>query len=141
MSYNWASLNILPDGNLEISLSEKDRSEIDWEDLYRNGSDAALWELLEGEMGNGWAEVRPEWIGALTEAPTITNDIEYEMDTHEPHPKMAVTIADALRAYSEVLVKDAATYAKHAAHTSLAEETKQRAEKLVKLADAIMDAF
>jgi hypothetical protein len=56
-------------------------------------------------------------------------------------PKMAVTIADALRDYGKQLMKDAETYAKQAGHLRLEMETRQRADKLEKLADAIMDAF
>ncbi len=40
----------------------------------RLGTDQALGELLEDLMGNGWDWVRPEDIGALTEAPMISLD-------------------------------------------------------------------
>ncbi|MGI9061916.1 MAG: hypothetical protein ACR2H5_25460 [Ktedonobacteraceae bacterium] len=29
-------------------------------------------------MGNGWSWVRPEDIGALTDAPILSDDIEYD---------------------------------------------------------------
>jgi hypothetical protein len=38
--------------------------------------DDAFWAMIEDHLGNGWDVVRPEEIGAMTDALLITNDIE-----------------------------------------------------------------
>lgn len=64
---------ILPNGNLEITLdSTDDREEIaEWRGVE-------WWEMFGafglGLQGNGWTSVEPEWIGALTDAPIVTDD-------------------------------------------------------------------
>lgn len=36
--------------------------------------DRGMWEMLEDWCCNGWMRVEPEWIGALTAAPILTED-------------------------------------------------------------------
>ena len=41
-------------------------------------ADSKLGEVIEWQLGNGWSWVRPEDIGALTDAPILSDDIEYD---------------------------------------------------------------
>ncbi len=41
-------------------------------------ADSKLSEVIEWQLGNGWSWVRPEEIGALTDAPILSDDIEYD---------------------------------------------------------------
>ena len=41
-------------------------------------ADSKLGEMIEWQLGNGWSWVRPEDIGALTDAPILSDDIEYD---------------------------------------------------------------
>ena len=41
-------------------------------------ADSKLGEVIEWQPGNGWSWVRPEEIGALTDAPILSDDIEYD---------------------------------------------------------------
>ncbi len=40
-------------------------------------ADSKLGEVIEWQLGNGWSWVRPEENGALTDAPILSDDIEY----------------------------------------------------------------
>lgn len=44
------------------------------------GSNDRLWDLLEDFLCSGWDWIRPEQIGALTDAPIISNDAQYNDD-------------------------------------------------------------
>ncbi len=46
---------------------------------------SALYELLEDFLCNGWGIISPEDIGALTDAPIITNEIDRDDDGHIIH--------------------------------------------------------
>ena len=41
-------------------------------------ADSKLGEVIEWQLGNGWSWVRPEDIGALTDAPILSDDIAYD---------------------------------------------------------------
>lgn len=62
---------ILPNGNLEFSLEPGD----DKEEILSWPESEADFRLLEAcnLIGNGWDPVAPEWIGALTSAPIISD--------------------------------------------------------------------
>jgi hypothetical protein len=72
---------ILDNGNLKISVDGTDDIE-SLNDMYDQlGEELFLAELLEktGWRQNGQLyEVMPEWIGALTDAPIITDRLEYD---------------------------------------------------------------
>lgn len=71
-------ITILPNGNLEIKLEDSD----DRDDIEgMRGAD--WWKLFEDKCGNGWGIVEPEWIGALTDAPIVTD--EYTFTDDEKH--------------------------------------------------------
>jgi hypothetical protein len=67
---------VLPNGDLHVTLDPADdREEIakwrgnEWWELFADGG-----LRLQGE---GWSYVAPEWIGALTDAPILTDDCTY----------------------------------------------------------------
>jgi hypothetical protein len=75
--YNLVTLEILKNKNLKISLTKEGKSYA--KQLLKNdwiGSNAMLCDLLEEPLCNGWQWILPEWIGALTDAPIISNDAE-----------------------------------------------------------------
>lgn len=41
-------------------------------------ADSKLAEVIEWQLGNGWSWVRPEDVAALTDAPLLSDDIEYD---------------------------------------------------------------
>lgn len=61
-------LTILPNKNLEVALDATD----DAEEVLEWGHE--WWRMFEEHVGNGWTAVWPEVIGALTDAPIVTND-------------------------------------------------------------------
>jgi hypothetical protein len=63
----------LPNGNLELSLEESD----DKEDILEHCRGYNWVNLFEYEFCNGWLAVQPEWIGALTDAPILTDGFMY----------------------------------------------------------------
>jgi hypothetical protein len=69
---------VLPNGNLEFSLDQED----DKEEILSWPLDEVGYRLLEAcnLIGNGWDPVAPEWIGALTDAPIITDGATCEDD-------------------------------------------------------------
>jgi hypothetical protein len=68
------------DGNLVIALLPAGREEIaDAEDNSIN-SDAFILDLFEHPLCNGWTEVKPEEIGALTASPILTDDFQRDDD-------------------------------------------------------------
>lgn len=40
--------------------------------------ESLLWDALEHNLANGWSRVLPEQIGALTDAPIISDEVEYD---------------------------------------------------------------
>ena len=70
--------NVLPDGNLEIRLCDGEAVEIDWDDLTSYGESAAFAELIEPLRANSeWDVVQPEDVGALTDAPIISDGVSH----------------------------------------------------------------
>lgn len=75
---------ITPNGNLKISVETDDEREDIAKIRERNHSDSGIWcdiLAMDNMEGNGrFCIVRPEDIGALTEAPIITDDWLYHDD-------------------------------------------------------------
>ena len=63
---------------LRISLADEGRHAIDEFERIRDrcGVDAAIRELLDDHLCNGWEEVFPEEIGTLTSAMLLSDDVE-----------------------------------------------------------------
>ena len=65
----------LPDGNLRIQLLPEHRQDVqEIQDNEEWGITIKFLEVIEYQLCNGWREVRPEEIGALTDAPILTDD-------------------------------------------------------------------
>jgi hypothetical protein len=75
MNTRLTELTKLDNGNLKITLTDEGREELS-DIVERNGndSDAAMHDLLEFHLCNGWDNLRPEEIGALTSSGLILSD-------------------------------------------------------------------
>ena len=64
-------------GDLEIFSNENGQAHFDEIEELRDdhGTNAALYNLLEDHLCNGWEMVPPEDIGALTSAPILSDEI------------------------------------------------------------------
>lgn len=58
---------VLPNKNLEVALETEDDPEevLGWRNEW--------WRIFDEKIGNGWGIVSPEWIGAMTDAPIVTD--------------------------------------------------------------------
>ena len=74
----YVDLQKTDDGNLNILLTQTGRATFSDIELERNqyGTLAALHALLEDHLANGWELVPPQDIGALTDAPILSDQIE-----------------------------------------------------------------
>lgn len=87
-------------GQLVISLTPAGKQEI--EEAIADGknidSDAYMYELFEHPLCNGWFNVAPEEIGALTNAPIFSDNIERDDDGN-------VVNVDCVYAYMDYAVR------------------------------------
>jgi len=78
----YTNFNVLPNGNLCIELTDEGKEEI--EDLWSNHPEwndyDILRELIEHQLCNGWSWLNPEDVGALTEAPILSDGASYDDD-------------------------------------------------------------
>jgi hypothetical protein len=63
------------DGYLRISLDDDGRAALAELNDDELDSDGAFLDLIERQLCNGWQLVAPEEIGALTDAPIISDDV------------------------------------------------------------------
>ena len=75
------TLKKLPNKNLLILLNDKE----ELGEMLKTKKEIFIADLLEtaNYIGNGWEELQPEDIGALTEAPIIAEDVSRNEDTNE----------------------------------------------------------
>lgn len=74
----------LENGNLKITLNKRGKEELaELKERFEKIGYAIWWELNEGKFCNGYTEVKPEDIGALTSSPLIANGIIDEETTQE----------------------------------------------------------
>lgn len=76
MSDKYTEFETLPNGNLRIRLLEEERGSAEEIAAQQIAADSKLAQVIEWQLGNGWSFVRPEDIGALTEAPILTEEID-----------------------------------------------------------------
>jgi len=78
----YVDLERTSEGTLRITLTDEVRQAIDEFEQIRDqhGIDGAIREILQDHLCNGWEEILPEEIGALTSAMLITDDIERDED-------------------------------------------------------------
>ena len=75
---NYTDFEILPNGNLKISLTPEGRIELEEIsfNLENQYNDYDMFrDLIEHQLCNGWEWLQPEAIGALTDAPILSNDV------------------------------------------------------------------
>ncbi len=77
---NYADFEILPDGNLKISLTPEGKIELEeisfnLENQYNDYD--MLRDLIEYQLCNRWTWIAPESTGALTDAPILSNNVRY----------------------------------------------------------------
>ena len=65
-------------GGVRIVLLTEAREDVQEIATAELDADSKLGEIIEWQLGNGWSWVRPEDIGALTDAPILSDDIEYD---------------------------------------------------------------
>lgn len=69
-------VNLAPtDNGLRIELTASGRQHLVEYELRNKATDEALAELLEYQLCNGWTWLRPEQIGALTDAPILSDEV------------------------------------------------------------------
>jgi hypothetical protein len=74
----YTNLDLDINNNLIIIITKKGRA-FAMELLKTNrGSNQNLWELLEEHLTNGWDWINPEDVGALTEAPILSDTADYD---------------------------------------------------------------
>ncbi len=76
MAGKYTEFEKLPNGNLRIVLLEDQRASVEEIAASEISADSKLAQVIEWQLGNGWSFVRPEDIGALTEAPILTEEID-----------------------------------------------------------------
>lgn len=78
----YVDLDILPNGNLKIMLTDDGREELKDLKSRQNplGTDDILHRLLEYHINNGWEFIPPEEVGAMTSSPILSNDVSRDDD-------------------------------------------------------------
>lgn len=79
----YTEFDILPGGNLRISLTEEgkqERDDIQSGKFYAGDYKRDIGYWTEYQLGNGWEFLRPEEIGALTDAPILAENVKRRED-------------------------------------------------------------
>jgi hypothetical protein len=76
MSGKYTEFERQPNGNLRIVLLEDAREDVQEIASRELDADSELAEVLEWQLSNGWSLVQPEDVGALTDAPILTEDLD-----------------------------------------------------------------
>lgn len=99
MAGKYVEFDTQTNGNLHITLLPEAREDVQEIASQQLTSDNKLAEVIEWHIGNGWSFVDPADIGALTEAPILSEDIDYDDHGNVQH-------VGAVYWYSEYEVKD-----------------------------------
>jgi hypothetical protein len=78
MSGKYTEFEKQPNGNLRIVLLEEGRESVQEIASKEITADSKLAETIEWQLSNGWSFVRPEDIAALTEAPILSEEIDFD---------------------------------------------------------------
>lgn len=78
----YTNFIILHNGNLKIELTKEGREEIEhYYNCHPEMNDYdILFELIEHQLCNGWTWLNPEDVGALTDAPILSDGASYNDD-------------------------------------------------------------
>jgi len=79
MAGKYVELDKQVNGDLRITLLPEAREDVqEISSSQQLSADAKLAETIEWHLGEGWSFVNPEDIGALTEAPILSEDVDYD---------------------------------------------------------------
>ena len=79
MAGKYVELDKQVNGDLRITLLPEAREDVqEIAASEQSSADAKLAEIIEWHLGEGWSFVPPEDIGALTEAPILSDDIDLD---------------------------------------------------------------
>ena len=65
-----------PNGNIRIALLEEAREDVQEIASKELDADNKLAQVIEWQLSNGWSFVRPEDVGALTDAPILSEEVD-----------------------------------------------------------------
>jgi hypothetical protein len=100
---NYANFEILPNGNLKISLTNEGKIELtEMQEQYKEkwSDETMLREIIEHQLCNGWDWLSAGQVGALTDSPILSNDVIYNENTDE------IESADHCWWYPDYMVTD-----------------------------------
>ncbi|HEV2581043.1 MAG TPA: hypothetical protein VGT44_09335 [Ktedonobacteraceae bacterium] len=78
MSGKYTEFEKQTDGNLRIVLLPEARYDVQEISSQEIDADRKLSEVIEWQLANGWSLVRPEDVGALTDAPLLSEDVDID---------------------------------------------------------------
>ena len=78
MSGKYTEFEKQANGNLRIVLLPAARADVEEIASQEMDADSRLAETIEWQLSNGWSLLRPEDIGALTEAPILSEEVDYD---------------------------------------------------------------
>ena len=100
MAGKYVEFDTQLNGNLHITLLPEAREDVqEIASSQELTADNKLAEVIEWHLGEGWSFISPEDIGALTDAPILSDDIDYDEYGKVRH-------VGAVYWYSEYEVKD-----------------------------------
>jgi len=76
MSGKYTEFEKQANGHLRIALLPEARGDVQEISSKEIDADNKLSEVIEWQLANGWSLVRPEDVGALTDAPILSEDID-----------------------------------------------------------------
>src|ERR1051326_6074861 len=78
MSGKYTEFEKLVNGKLRIALLDEGRESVQEIAAKEISADSKLAETIEWQLCNGWSMLRPEDIGALTEAPILSEEADFD---------------------------------------------------------------
>jgi hypothetical protein len=78
MSRKYTEFEKQANGNVRIVLLQEAKDDVQEIASQEVDADSKLSETIEWQLCNGWSLVRPEEIGALTDAPILSEEIEHD---------------------------------------------------------------
>lgn len=78
MSGKYTEFEKQTNGKLRIVLLDEERASVQEIAAKEITADSKLAETIEWQLCNGWSMLRPEDIGALTEAPILSEEADFD---------------------------------------------------------------
>jgi hypothetical protein len=76
MAGKYTEFEKQPNGDLRITLLEEAQEDVQEIASKELDADSKLAQIIEWQLSNGWSFVRPEDVGALTDAPILTEELD-----------------------------------------------------------------